>query len=142
MSEKILNPLSSMVSIGKSSVLFNIDEASRHPTIVVCESWGSALATGSAAVGINGKNMSNTQMEKLFRTPAKRYLVLLDHGAEPEAWKLAARLSTRQETLLAFLPYEDPNSVPHSVLLQSIKDALPYNQLNHLRYSAEHMQVG
>ena len=139
--EKILNPPAANVSIGKSAVLFNYDVVKTKPTIVVCESWGSALATGKAATGLNGKNMSNVQLDKLLKTEAQRFMVLLDHGAEEEAWAIAAKLAAHRETLLAFLPYGDPNEVPRPVLFRSIKNARPYTQLEHLKHRAELLQT-
>ena len=139
LSQKILNPPSSAVSIGKSSVLFNLDEAREHRTVVICESWGSSLATGAAATGLNGKNMSNVQLDKLLHTPAEKFMVLLDHGAEDAAWKTAERLSAHRETFLAFLPYGDPNEVARPVLIQAINNAVPYSKLAHVKYLAENL---
>lgn len=134
--EKILNPPTANVSIGKSSVLFNYDVARHKPTIVVCESWGSALATGKAAVGINGKNLSNMQLQKLIHTKAQRFLVLLDHGAADESWVVAERLAAHRETFVAALPYGDPNEVPRDVLMRAVKEAHPYSSLAALSYRA------
>lgn len=141
-SEKILNPPASSVDIGKSSVLFNYDDAKHKHTIVVCESWGSALATGRAAIGLNGKTMSLVQMNKILSMDVKNIIVLLDHGAEYQAWDIASRLSRHlKDVFLAFLPYGDPNEVPKHVVLQAIRFAQPYTVTGHIKYRAECLAV-
>jgi hypothetical protein len=135
-SKKIMNPPAGSVSIGKSSVLFNYDVARRFSSVIVCESWGSALATHRCAVGLNGKNMSTVQRDKLLATEAEQFFVLLDHGAAGDAWKVAEQLAAHRPTMIAFLPYGDPNEVSKHVLFEAISNAQPYNQLDHVRYVA------
>lgn len=133
-SQKILNPPSWECATGKSSVLFNWDAAKTQRTVIVCESWGSAIATGRMAVGLNGKSMSQVQFQKLLLTQAEQFIVLLDHGAEDAAWKTAEILATKRSTCIAFLPYGDPAEVSRQVLLKTLKDAAPYSRLEHVKY--------
>lgn len=126
---KILNPLAKHCHVGKSEVLFNYDTVrkSKTPIVVVCESWGSALAVGEFAVGVNGTYVSETQFRKLLSLPASTFMVLFDHGAELKANRVAAELSAHRRTLVAHLPYGDPNEVPKRVLYQAVADAQPYS---------------
>ena len=130
---KILNPLVSMCGTGKSEVIFNYDGVVDSDIIVVCESWGSALAVGRHAVGLNGKVLSDTQFLKLQRLKAHTVMVLLDYKAEASALKVAQTLSSCKHVLMAFLPWGDPNEVPKEVLKQAIKDAKPFSGDTSLR---------
>lgn len=130
-SAKILNPPKWQVPHGKSDVLFNYDRVKNLDLVIVCESWGSALATGHYATALNGKSMSVQQLAKLKACKCNGFIVLLDHGAEDKAWSIAEALSATRYTSVATLPYGDPNEVPRQVLLESIKNSTPYSKLSH-----------
>lgn len=130
-SAKILNPPKWQVPHGKSDVLFNYDTIRTLDLVIVCESWGSALAVGHYATALNGKSMSVQQMTKLKACKCKGFIVLLDHGAEDRAWSIAEALSATRYTSVATLPYGDPNEVPRPVLLESIKSSVAYSKLSH-----------
>jgi hypothetical protein len=134
--EKVLNPALKHCPNGKTEVLFNYDEARNHDCIVINESWGSALATGKCAVGVNGSHLSEVQEQKLLMTDASTFMVLFDYGAEEHAWKTAERLHQHRRTFIGFLPYGDPNEVPHSVLINTYKSAKQYSKDDHLRFLA------
>lgn len=124
---KILNPYSEHCKLGKSDVLFNYDKLKRLEVVVICESWGSALAVGTHATGINGKHLSSVQLRKLLQLPASLFIVLLDAGAEVQASAIAKTLSESRKVLVATLPYGDPNEVPKAVLNQAVADAQRYS---------------
>lgn len=131
--EKVLNPSLKVVPNGKTEVLFNYDEASKHTHIAVVESWGSALAMGHNTVGINGQRISQRQLRKLLDTKASSFMVLLDHGAESFAWKAAETLNQFKPTWIGFLPFGDPAEVPSAVLNKSISEARPYTKYEHIK---------
>ncbi len=130
-SSKILNPPKWQVPTGKSEVLFNYDGARNLDLIIITESWGSALAVGSYAVGLNGSSMSETQFLKLKQAKCDGFIVLLDHGKEAEAWNIAKSLASLRYTCVAQLPYGDPNEVPRSLLLKAIGSCTPYSSTSH-----------
>lgn len=135
--EKVLNPASYMCSQGKSDVLFNYDDARDGQWIILTESWGSALATGKYAVGINGKSLSDKQRIKLLAAQAHTIIVLLDFGADEEAWAIAHKLYTAKRTLIASLPYGDPNEVPAQIRNKAIRDAILYSREDHIRQAVK-----
>lgn len=130
---KIMNPPMDTTPHGKSSVLFNIDEASQYDFMILTESWGSALSLWPYAIGLNGKSMSEVQFNKITRTKTSTIIVLLDHGAEDEAWVIAQRLSPYKRTLVASLPFGDPNEVGRSVNKKAISAAKLYSREEHIR---------
>ena len=83
--------------------------------------------------------MSTVQQEKLLNLPAKRFIVVLDHGAESYAWGIAQRLSAHREAYVARLPFGDPAEVPKSVLLHSIKNATLYTKDAHLKFTVNQL---
>jgi hypothetical protein len=131
-SSKILNPPNWQVPNGKSDVLFNYDTVKELDLVIVCESWGSALATGHYATALNGKSMSEVQLQKLKACKCRGFMVLLDHGAEDKAWEIAKTLASTRYTSVATLPYGDPNEVPRPILLDAIKSSVQYSKLAHI----------
>jgi hypothetical protein len=133
---KIRNPFENHCQVGKSEVLFNYDGVRDAEVVVICESWGSALATGRMAVGLNGKSASPTQISKLLALKANTFYILLDNGAEKEAEKLAKTLSEFRSVLVAELPWGDPNEVPKQLLNKVVAEAKPYSSMTALHLMA------
>jgi hypothetical protein len=131
-SEKILNPFKSQVANGKSDVIFNYDGVKDREVVVICESWGSALAVGDMACGLNGKTLSDIQFDKLKRLGSS-FLVMLDPGAESDAWNIAKRLHGVGYTTVATLEHGDPNEVPRVELIKAISKSVPYSPMGHLK---------
>jgi hypothetical protein len=138
LSQKILNPSTKDVAIGKSQVLFNYDDARTFNTVFVVESWGSCLATGRDAAAVNGKHISETQLRLFARMKAKKFVVMFDYGFGADSgWEAAAALNNIRETWVALLPYGDPNEVPKSVLIETKTNAVPYSKEVHIKYKVE-----
>lgn len=134
--DKIKNPWSGTTPQGKSDVLFNYDGVRDiDSTVVMTESWGSALAVGRSAFAINGKSMSDIQLVKIAHMAAKVIVVLLDSGTQSESWKIASRLhaETNKTIAVADLPTGDPADVLRSVLLDSVKHAERYTAEGHIK---------
>lgn len=130
---KIRNPYYTEESTGKSDVIFNYDGIRDLDICVICESWGSALAVGSWACGINGKSISDVQVRKLLKTQCKSFIVMLDHKAELDALKVAGQLADARYVSVALLPEGDPNEVPRRVVLDALSAALPFSSAVKLR---------
>lgn len=135
-SEKILNPKSGQGANGKSDVLFNYDSARNCSTAIICESWGSALATStSCAMAVNGKSISGDQQKLIANCKVETVIILFDAGVGADsAWSSAEALSRYKRTFVALLPWGDPNEVPSHVRNESIRNCIPYSKAEHLRY--------
>ncbi len=136
-SNKIKNPRADMTEHGKSDVLFNYDGVRQLPTIVMTESWGSALAVGRSAFALNGKSMSEVQEHKVRGLSAHTVLVLLDAGTTKMSWDIAKRLAPYKQTWVCTLKSGDPADVSRSVLLDTVSNARQYSGDEHIRALAE-----
>lgn len=130
---KIKNPRTLTTSHGKSDVLFNFDGVKRLETIIMTESWGSSLAVGRRAFAINGKSLSEVQGQKVLDMKADTVIILLDAETAEQSWRTAKRLAPYKRVLVCTLPYGDPADVSHPVLLDTVRQALPYTIENHIR---------
>lgn len=108
---KYLNPSKQDVPAGKSHFVFNLDQASRYEEIVICEGIFSALAVGTNAVALMGKQMSEMQEIKIKRKAIPAATILLDPGTYREALHIARRLSPQMKVRVALLEKGDPNEV-------------------------------
>lgn len=115
--QKILNPSEAECGIGKSQVMFNLDQAQLYQEVAICEGWASAMSVGPNAVAINGKVASERQIALLKRYWS-RYLIMLDHGAEKEAFQLAGALASNGKVAVrvGLLPAGDPNDCTQATL--------------------------
>lgn len=78
----------------KSSVLYNMDEAKFHDTVVVHEGCTDCWRTGSSAVALFGKSLSEGQlaiMELFWRAWGRCAVALDPGGAERKAARLIAK---------------------------------------------------
>lgn len=136
---KIRNPFKDHCLVGKSEVLFNYDGVTDLDIIVITESWGSSLATGPQAIGLNGKSLSDIQTMKLLSLKASTFLLLLDPNTETAALKIAKKLADHRKVLIANLIDGDPNEIPRSTLLKAVSEATPYTSASVLRVTANSM---
>lgn len=135
LSKKILNPSTKFVPNGKSQVLFNYDTAKRKNCVIIVESWGSALATGSAATAVNGKHISDSQLKLLAAMEAESFIVMFDAGVGvASGWDSAEDLSKIRPTYVATLPWGDPNEVPAKVRNAALRDCELYSKASHIKY--------
>ena len=139
---KVLNPKETDIGVGKSDLLFNHDQAKKHKNVVVCEGWASSMSAGLNSVAINGKSASHRQRSLLLLN-WKDITVMLDHGAEREAFELAGYLkNSTNKVSVVLLPYGDPNDFEHQVLMNHLAQKIPINSVSDAKLYRLQLETG
>lgn len=125
---KYLNPAKEHAALSKSQIVYNLDKAKEYEEIILCEGIFSAVSAGKNAVGIFGKELSDTQMYKIFKSGVRSVVVMLDEGAEEQAQAAALKLSTRLKVRVAKLLGGDPNELPHSDVVKAVQKAVVFDE--------------
>lgn len=102
---------------GKAQVVFNIDGVSRYGRrCIITEGVFDAMRTGTEAVALLGKEISNVQFNKLLGKRCDEYVVMLDSDAQDTAMRLAERLAAIVPTRVAKVPAPyDPADYPGDI---------------------------
>jgi hypothetical protein len=128
--QKTLNPSKKLGMIGKSEVVFNIDNARKAKYIIVTEGPFDALNVGSNAVAILGSVISNRQVSLIGSSDVSGFIVMLDADAFSKAVEVAKVLSTYRDTWLVQMNPEDkdPGSISKEKINNYITDAFYFNE--------------
>lgn len=106
---KSLHPHKQEGFVSRNDVLFNIDRACRHDTVLITEGPFDALLAGENAVALLGKSLSRLQRETLLLCEFKRYVVMLDGDAYADSVKIGKLLMPYGDTYVVKLPEDkDP----------------------------------
>lgn len=111
---KTLNPRACEGEASAAEVLFGLDQAAVHPTVVVVEGPIDAIRTGPQAVALLGKTLSQAKAARLSSLRATKIVVYLDAGeAEREkALEIAGQLTSGADVYVAQAPEGcDPGSL-------------------------------
>lgn len=127
---KYLNPPKKLGGHGKSNFVFNLDEVDVEQEIIICEGIFSAMAAGSQAVAVLGKELSPAQRQKFLLRGVTRALILFDPGALNWALKAGNLLRDALEVRIANLEEGDPNEVSPDHLQMVMADAAPLDSLD------------
>lgn len=121
---KYLNPPKKLGGIGKNNFVFNLDAVQPQHEIIICEGVFSAIAAGTQAVAVFGKEIGQAQRLKILQSGATRVVILFDPGALKSAAKAANFLRDALEVRVANLELGDPNEVDPSYLKKIIDNAV------------------
>lgn len=106
------NPPKSVTGLGKEFLIFNEDALELYSQAYICEGVFNALTMGERAIATMGKAVSSYQINKLIKSPVKRFILLLDPDAKKQAISLALKLVNFKSVKVVYLPEnEDTNSL-------------------------------
>lgn len=105
---KYMNPPKDEFNIGKSEILFNIDNAQKFKTIALCEGVFDAFALGYHAVAIMGKSISEMQVHKIAEMKCKNVHIMLDAQTTDAAYEIAYKLAGFKNVKIFELKKGDP----------------------------------
>lgn len=123
---KALNPTAVPGMATSYDVLFNLDVAGHFDTITLTEGPIDAVRTGRNAVCTFGKQMSDTQIVKLYRRRPRRVEIMYDGPSETEpngAFEEMIRLGKKirplfEDVRIVYLPAGDPGDYTREQLNQ------------------------
>jgi hypothetical protein len=107
----------SMAGLKRNQLLYNFDNARKHPYVVVMEGPTDVWSFGSEAVALFGKSASSTQLDLIARHWQQVY-ICLDGDALNDAQGIYDALGSRvkEKVLVTLPPKLDPGALPTSAL--------------------------
>ena len=115
------NPPKSLTGLGKEFIIFNVDSLQLYNTIYICEGVFNALTMGERAIATMGKSISRYQLNFLIKSPAKRFIILLDPDAKDKALNLALKLVNFKKVKVVYLPEgKDCNDIGRKEVMKLI----------------------
>lgn len=126
---KYLNPPKNFGGVGKNNFVFNLDAVDPNDELIICEGVFSAMATGTSAVAVFGKEISQAQRVKILRRGFTKAVILFDPGAIKSAVKAGNSLRDALEVRVADLQKGDPNEVEPDYLSYTLAKARPLEDL-------------
>lgn len=116
--------------IGKSKIVYNIDNARKHKDIVICEGYFDVMAAGRNAVAVMGKEISDMQVTKIIETGCRTVTILLDAGTEDESCVMAKKfLGNVDDVIIATLRNGDPADAGSTVWEKATKRSFKLSTL-------------
>jgi hypothetical protein len=108
--EKWLEPKYVNPGIPADSYIFNSGALESYDEVVICEGCFSAMAVGTNAVAILGKEIPTKKLARLADSSVKNFIVALDYGANQWSTTLADKLLRygKQVTVWNFQDEKDP----------------------------------
>lgn len=98
------NPATDVTGIGKSMIWYNHDALFMYKTVYICEGAINASTVGPKAIASGGKFVSRYQVNELIKSPAERFIILLDPDAKDKAIDLALSLVDFKRVKVVYLP--------------------------------------
>ena len=98
------NPPKSVTGLGKEFLIFNEDALELYNQVYICEGVFNALTIGERAIATMGKAVSAYQVNKLIKSPVKRFILLLDPDAKKQSISLALKLVNFKSVKVIYLP--------------------------------------
>lgn len=98
------NPPKSVTGLGKEFLIYNVDALELYNQIYICEGVFNALTMGERAIATMGKAVSAVQVNKLIKSPARKFILLLDPDAIKQAISLALKLINFKAVKIIRLP--------------------------------------
>ena len=131
---KSLNPDKTIIGIGKSDILHNIQSNLDKDIVIINEGQFDVMTTDG--VGLFGKILSDAQLKLLIGLKAETFIVMLDGDATSYAYRIAEKLYPYKKVLICELPMdEDPNAIGKEALKSYIADAVAYNPSSSLMFN-------
>lgn len=132
------NPTISETGLGKSFIIYNKDALSLYRLVYLCEGVINAQTMGKRGIAFGGKNISPYQINELIKSPASKFIILLDSDAKDKALSLAFKLIDYKRIKIVFFPNnQDVNDIGKSKTLSLIRKSpyLNYNDLLRIKNS-------
>ena len=85
---KYINPKSDA-----ARVIFNSAALEMYKEVVICEGAFSAMAVGSNAIALIGKECPEEKLKRLLNAPVQHYIISLEPGAFPTMYKMMDALA-------------------------------------------------
>ena len=98
------NPDTSESGLGKSFIIYNKDALEMYKTVFICEGAINAQTMGERGIASGGKKLSRYQINEMIKSPAERFVILLDPDAYKEAIDLALKLCPYKKVKVVKLP--------------------------------------
>lgn len=98
------NPQTDITGVGKEFIIYNHDALGLYNSIFICEGAINALTLGERAIATMGKAVSAYQINELIKSPAERFIILLDSDAKAQAINLGLKLVAYKKVKVVFLP--------------------------------------
>lgn len=129
--KKILNPSKELTGVGKSEILFNINNNINKDEVIVNEGPFDAMSTDGVA--LFGKIASDEQIHKIKKLKAKSIIIMLDSDAIKYAYELADKLYGYKKIYICELKDGDPNTNIDK-LDEILKNKKEYTKVSALKY--------
>lgn len=115
------NPPKSVTGLGKEFLIFNEDALGLYNQVYICEGVFNALTIGERAIATMGKAVSRVQVNKLIKSPVKRFIFLLDPDAKKQAISLALKLVNFKSVKVVYLPEgKDANDIGRKEVMKLV----------------------
>lgn len=115
------NPDTSESGLGKSFILYNKDALEMYKTVFICEGAINAQTMGERGIASGGKKLSRYQINEMIKSPAEKFIILLDPDAYKEAIDLALKLVQYKKVKVVKLPEgKDVNDLGRKETLRRI----------------------
>lgn len=115
------NPDASESGLGKSFIIYNKDALDMYRSIFLCEGAINAQTMGERGIASGGKKLSRYQINEMIKSPAERFIILLDPDAYKEAIDLALKLVQYKKVKVVKLPEgKDVNDLGRKETLRRI----------------------
>lgn len=132
------NPPKSVTGLGKEFLIFNEDALELYNQVYICEGVFNALTIGERAIATMGKAVSSYQINKLIKSPVKRFILLLDPDAKKQAISLALKLVNFKSVKVVYLPEgEDANSLGRKKTMKLVYRTRYQNYLDLIKLKNE-----
>lgn len=129
--KKILNPSKELTGVGKSEILYNINNNIDKDEVIINEGPFDAISTDGVA--LFGKIASDEQLHKIKKLKARNVTIMLDSDAVKYAYELADKLYGYKKVYICELKEGDPNTNIDKLdlILENKKE---YSKVSGLKY--------
>lgn len=132
------NPTKDITGLGKEFIIFNKDALEMYRTIYICEGAINAMTMGPQGIATMGKAISQYQFNEMVKSPAERFIILLDPDATHYAINLGLKLVNFKKVKVIILPEgKDCNDLGKSKVMRLVYETRyqTYQDLIQLRNS-------
>lgn len=132
------NPTKDITGLGKEFIIFNKDALEMYRTVYICEGAINAMTMGPQGIATMGKAISQYQFNEMIKSPAERFIILLDPDATHYAINLGLKLVNFKKVKVIILPEgKDCNDLGKSKVMRLVYETRyqTYQDLIQLRNS-------
>ena len=132
------NPTKDITGLGKEFIIFNRDALEMYRTIYICEGAINAMTMGPQGIATMGKAISQYQLNEMIKSPAERFIILLDNDAAHYAINLGLKLvNFKKVKVILFKDSRDVNDLGKAKVMRLVYETRyqTYQDLIQLRNS-------